>query len=37
MPSEGNAFFLGDGAGELISAVEGRPDDQQLLALASAL
>jgi hypothetical protein len=28
MPPEGNAFFLGDGAGELVSAVEGRPDDQ---------
>ena len=37
MPSEGNAFFLGDPAGEFVSAVEGRSDDQQLLALASAL
>jgi hypothetical protein len=37
IPSEGNAIFLGGGAGDLVGAVEARPDDQQLLALASAL
>ena len=34
---EGDALVPGDGAGELVGAVEGRPDDQQLLALPSAL
>jgi hypothetical protein len=34
MPSEGNAFLLGDRAGKFVSAVEGRPNEQQLLALA---
>src|SRR5690348_11038602 len=37
MPSEGDALVLGDCAGEFVRAIEGCPNNQQLLALTSAL
>src|SRR5436190_6294127 len=36
MPSEGTAFLLGYRADKFVSPVEGRPDDQYLLATISA-
>jgi hypothetical protein len=36
MPSEGSALLFHNPAGEFVSSVEGRPDDQHLLALTLA-